>query len=271
MVRDLAPFDCQTGILVVGHGSREPEGNEPLLELCCGIEQRLGITPVQPCYLELARPTIDDGLAALYRRGVERVIVFPLQLTAGRHVRYDIPCEVGRALARMSNMLVSFAEHLGTHPAMGEIADSRLRQAMTGQPESRLTEYLLVARGSRDPLVRGGILHWAKNRQLALERQLETCFLAMTQPTFDDALKKVLSRNPQRIVVQPYLLYPGRLLHRIHSTVADMAAQNPHIDWVVAGALGPDDRIIDFAIELALDAKERDFRREFDLQPIRRA
>lgn len=268
---DLAAFDSQTGILMVGHGSRQPEGNEALIELCRSMELRLGITPVQPCYLELARPSIDEGLASLYRRGVERVIVLPLQLTAGRHVRYDIPCEVGRSLAKLSNMFVSFADHLGAHPAISDIADSRLQEAMNGRAGNTTTEYLLVARGSRDPLVRGGILRWAENRRMTLGGPFKPCFLAMNQPIFEDGLKDALAKNPERIVVQPYLLYAGRLLQRIQTTVSNMALKNPRIDWVVAGPLGPDDRLLDFALELAVDAKHRDFHRESHLLPVKRA
>lgn len=248
---------------MVGHGSRDPDGNRPLLEICRSMESRLAVTPVQPCYLELARPTIDEGLAALDRRGVVRVIVVPLQLTAGRHVRYDIPCEVGRSLAKLSNTLVCFTEHLGAHPQLVDIAHSRLQEALDGRAKKRgVTEFVLAARGSRDPLVRGEVLRWAANRRIGdNDCGFTPCFLAMTQPTFEDALQNAVSRAPDRIVVQPHLLYPGRLLQRIHTHVAEMAAESPHIEWVSVGALGPDPRIVDYALDLATDATERSFRR----------
>ena len=260
----LAPFDSQTGILLVGHGSREPDGNQPLPELCRGVETQLGITPVQPSYLELTRPTIDEGLGVLYRRGVERVVIVPLQLTAGRHVRYDIPCEVGKSLAKMSNMSVCFTDHLGPHPVLSDIADSRLHEALSNYgPASGPIEHILVARGSRDPLVRGGILSLGESRQASSGGSRCTpCFLAMAEPTFEDVLRMVVSREPARVVVQPHLLYPGRLLNRIKSTVEQMSVQHPHIEWVVVNALGPDARLIDAVIDLAVEACEKDFHRQ---------
>lgn len=249
---------------MVGHGSREHEGNAPLLRLCRDMERRLGITPVQPCYLELARPTIADGLGALHRRGVERVIVVPLQLTAGRHVRYDIPCEVGRALAKLSNMFVCFTNHLGDHPTLIDLADSRLNEALAGRSAARgPTQYLLVARGSRDPLVRGEIVRWAARRRIGYDEEgFNPCFLAMTRPTFETGLRTALSRSPARIVVQPHLLYPGRLLQRIRTTVQQMAVDTPHVEWVEVGPLGPDGRLADCVLDLAVEASERDFQRE---------
>lgn len=245
---------------MVGHGSREHAGNAPLLELCRDLEVRLGITPVQPCYLELARPTIAEGLGALHRRGVERVIVVPLQLTAGRHVRYDIPCEVGRALAKLSNMAVCFTEHLGAHPTLVDVADSRLAEALAGRSlADGPTEYVLVARGSRDPLVRGEIVRWAASRR---NEEFTACFLAMTRPTFEIGLRTALSRSPVRIVVQPHLLYPGRLLQRIRMTLQRMAGEVPNVEWVQVDSLGPDGRLADCVLDLAIEASERDFRRE---------
>ena len=232
----------------------------------CVVEWRWdsGSRRSNPCYLELARPTIDEGLASLYRRGVERVIVVPLQLTAGRHVRYDIPSEVGRSLAKLSNMLVGFTEHLGAHPTLMEIADLRLQEALDGRPlTAGSTEYILVARGSRDPLVRGEIIQLAKSRQIeAGDGEFTPCFLAMAQPTFEDVLKLAMARKPDRIVVQPHLLYPGRLLHRVQTTLLQLAAGNPHIEWVSVHTLGPDHRLVDSVLDLAIAATERDFRRE---------
>ncbi len=233
-----------------------------LLGLCDSLEKRLRPTPVQPCYLELAQPTIEDGLSALYRRGVSRAIVVPLQLTAGRHVRYDIPGEVGRFLAKTTCMDVSFTEHLGAHPRMLELAECRLHEALEGrEPSAGPTEYVLVARGSRDPLVRGEILRVAECRKIHGERgNFEVCFLAINQPTLEQGLEIVLAKSPSRIVVQPHLLYPGTLLHKIQTRVAELNRRNPHIEWILTGALGPDPCLVDWVLDLASEATERDLR-----------
>ncbi|NLS96570.1 MAG: sirohydrochlorin chelatase [Planctomycetaceae bacterium] len=262
----MVPFDsgAETGILVVGHGSRDPGSNLPLPGLCREVALRLRGTPVQPCYLELARPTIDEGLTALSRRGVTRTIVVPLLLTAGRHVRFDIPSEVGRSLARLSNMLVCFTAHLGSHPQLVSIANSRLAETLDGRP-ARLshTKYVLVARGSRDPLVRGEVSRWAASRRFEdREADFLPCFLSLTQPTLDDGLQRAMADLPARIVVQPHLLYPGRLLSQIRSRVERLGKQFPHIEWVSVGALGPDPRLVDCVLDLAVQASGNHFTRE---------
>ena len=265
-VEELVPLDlgAEIGILLVGHGSRGSGSNLPLLGLCREVELRLEGTPVQPCYLELAHPTIDEGLTALSRRGVTQTVVVPLLLTAGRHVRYDIPSEVGRSLARLSNMLVCFTEHLGSHPELVSIADSRLTEALDGLPaRPGRTNYLLVARGSRDPLVRGEVSRWAASRRFGDEEAgFLPCFLSMTQPTFEDGLQRAMEDLPARIVVQPHLLCPGRLLSQIQSRVEGLGKQIPHIEWVSVGALGPDPRLVDCVLDLVVQASGNRFTRE---------
>lgn len=262
----MVPFDSgdETGILVVGHGSREPGSNPPLLGLCREVELTLRGTPVQPCYLELAHPTIDEGLTALFRRGVTRTIVVPLLLTAGRHVRHDIPSLVGRSLARLSNMFVCFTEHLGSHPQMVAIADSRLAEALDGLPaRPGRTKYVLVARGSRDPLVRGEFFRWVASRRFEDDGAgFLPCFLSMAQPTLEDGLQTAMEGEPGRIVVQPHLLFPGRLVERIHTRAEELRRKFPHVGWVTAGALGPDPRLADCVVDLAVHASGHRFTRE---------
>jgi sirohydrochlorin ferrochelatase len=84
----------------------------------------------------------------------------------------------------------------------------------------------------------------------------------MTQPTFEEALQQAISKSPARIVVQPYLLYPGRLLQQIHARLAELSRQIPHIEWVSAGALGPDVRLVDCVLDFAIQATEGSFSRQ---------
>ncbi len=251
---DLA--DRQTGILLVGHGSRDPAGHRPVRDLCRGLEQRLETAVVEPCYLELAEPTIEDGLAALARRGVREGIVVPLQLAAGRHVRCDIPSEVGRILVGIPQFYVSFTEHLGASGGLQEIAENRLREALSTHAASRgPTEFVLVARGSRDPSVRQEILQVADSRRMAAgDRTFSACFLAITQPSMEETLEICLRRNPSRIVIQPYLLYPGRLFRQIEKRIGQLRRRFPHIEWILAGPLGPDPSLVDCVAGLVRDA-----------------
>ena len=94
-----------TGVLLVGHGSREPEGVTEFLDTARLVAQRAGQAVVEPCFLEFARPTIDEGYCRLIERGARRVVVVPALLFAAGHGRRDIPAAVAAVAAK--NLAVS--------------------------------------------------------------------------------------------------------------------------------------------------------------------
>lgn len=251
-------LEAQTGILLVGHGTRQPEGSRAFLALCREAAVRAGKVAVEPCFLELGEPAIGRGLTNLARRGVSRAVVVPIQLTAGRHVRHDIPNQVHQALKGLPGLALVFAGHLGSHRGLLELAEIRLGDALAGCEERSSTTVVLVARGSCDMQARSEIFSLARiRRQRDGANDVVGCFLAMSEPVLDDVLPQVILTKPDRVVVQPHLLLPGRLSKRVESIVRDMSARYPQIEWIVAGTLGPDSRLAGFALDLAREGLAR--------------
>ena len=83
-------------LLLVAHGSRRESSNEEVRQLTAQLEARAGkrYQSVTCAFLELAEPSIPDGIEACIQAGAEEVIVLPYFLSAGRHVIEDIPREV---------------------------------------------------------------------------------------------------------------------------------------------------------------------------------
>ena len=55
-------------------------------------------------YLEFARPTIRDGLAALAKRGARQIFAIPGMLLAASHVKRDLPREISAFMADNSEI-----------------------------------------------------------------------------------------------------------------------------------------------------------------------
>jgi sirohydrochlorin ferrochelatase len=91
---------------------------------------------VEAAYLELASPTIPEGVRRCVDQGAWRVALFPYFLSAGVHVTEDL--DALRAHFRQEYPEVEFVlcPPLGLHPAMVEIVCDRLREglAATGTP-----------------------------------------------------------------------------------------------------------------------------------------
>lgn len=116
-----------TRLVTVAHGTRHEPGNEVATAVTARAGARLGL-PAVTSYVELAEPLFSNIMAT----GEASVVVVPLLLSAGHHIRRDIGA--GRAL--------------GPHPLLAVAQVTRLIEAgaRPGQP------VVMVAAGSRDPL-----------------------------------------------------------------------------------------------------------------------
>lgn len=102
-------------LLIVAHGSRRATSNDEVRQLAEQIRSMPGlpVDEVVTAFLELAEPSIPDGLEACIQRGASEVLVFPYFLAAGRHVVEDIPAEIAPVVERYPEIKVSITPHLG--------------------------------------------------------------------------------------------------------------------------------------------------------------
>lgn len=73
---------------------------------------------VDCAFLEIAEPSIPEGLERSIERGAEEVVIFPHFLAAGRHVTEDIPAEVASVEVKYPGVSVRIAPHLGASSLM---------------------------------------------------------------------------------------------------------------------------------------------------------
>lgn len=117
-------------MLVVAHGSRRAQSNDEVRALARQLhEQTQDFDSVGCAFLELAEPSIPDGLRQAIAAGAREVVVVPYFLSAGRHVVKDIPEEVAIVRAEHPDIAITVAPYLGAAP---ELAGLLLRQARSG-------------------------------------------------------------------------------------------------------------------------------------------
>ena len=120
-------------LLVVAHGSRRAESNDEVRQLTGRLESQTEsvFDRVQCAFLELAEPSIPDGLRAALHAGAEQVTVVPYFLSAGRHVVTDIPAEIDVVRGEYPDADIMLAPYLGAAPGL---VDLLLQQAQNTSP-----------------------------------------------------------------------------------------------------------------------------------------
>jgi sirohydrochlorin cobaltochelatase len=129
------------GLLVIGHGSRRGEANATVFALAeelAGepIPSAAGSpawSAVEVAFLDVLRPSIGDGYAALVDAGCTEIVAHPFFLFAGRHTARDIPAALAAAQGAHPGTTWTMTEPLGLH--QGVIQTVRARIAASLDPE----------------------------------------------------------------------------------------------------------------------------------------
>jgi sirohydrochlorin cobaltochelatase len=231
----------QSGLLLVGHGTRSAAGKRQFLELAAHVARRLAPAPVQPAFLELQEPDIRQAIALLAGRGATRLVVAPLLLFSADHARHDIPSAAHAALARAEHRGLSAvqADVLGLHPAMVELSSLREAEALAGRPPLApdATCLLLVGRGTSDAAAVAEMHAFASQRRAGHAGQVEVAFVAVARPSLGEQLANLATQGPRRVVVQPHLLFEGEVADSIQREVEDFSQRHPNQEWIVTSVL----------------------------------
>ncbi|TKC83008.1 cobalamin biosynthesis protein CbiX [Trinickia terrae] len=81
------------GIILFGHGARDPRWAEPFQRLADKLRAARGATagPVSLAFLELMTPNLPAAVAEQAASGCTRITVVPVFFGQGGHVRRDLP------------------------------------------------------------------------------------------------------------------------------------------------------------------------------------
>jgi sirohydrochlorin ferrochelatase len=206
-------------LVTVAHGTRTPAGNDVAREITSRAGALLGMEAVAS-FVELSTPL----LASVVADSSEPTAVVPLLLSAGYHVRHDLP----RGVREVSGPVV-LGPPLGPSPLIAAAQVERLREAgaSTGQP------VVMVAAGSRDALATRDL----RSAVSLLTRAWGAPVRLATLAGRGDRPAEVVRPSD---AVSPYLLATGHFAHRCRAeappgaVVADVIGVHPHVVELVA-------------------------------------
>jgi len=129
-------------LLLVDHGSKVRTANDHLrlvaeLVQCRAKEQCQTSQDAKPpfsiieiAHMELAEPSIEDGIEACLARGATSIVVLPYFLAPGRHAMTDIPRMVDEILAKRSRTIpYRISPILGLHEYLADLVLLRAQES----------------------------------------------------------------------------------------------------------------------------------------------
>jgi len=243
-VLSLPPLPYQRPLLLVGHGSRDADGRQSLLDFAAAYQALDTSRPVIPCFLELTEPTILQGVETCVSQGYTDLSVLPVLLFAARHNKFDVTNELDRARQHFPQVKFHYGRHFGITPAILELWRSRL--AELDKPEwnpngiaREDTVLLFVGRGSSDPDANGDVYKLARMLwEGSGYHTVETCFIGITHPRLEEGFRRSRLYQPKRIIVLPYFLFTGVLVKKINDIAAQQQSQFPECEITCLPEMG---------------------------------
>jgi sirohydrochlorin cobaltochelatase len=81
----------KSGLVLFAHGARDPRWAAPFQAILATLRARRPDLPAQLAFLELMTPDLPAAAQSLVQQGCTRIVVVPLFLGSGGHLRSDLP------------------------------------------------------------------------------------------------------------------------------------------------------------------------------------
>ncbi|MDG5472368.1 sirohydrochlorin chelatase [Jeotgalibacillus sp. ET6] len=206
-------------ILYIGHGTRSKKGAEEARQFLEAVMEHVNAPIQEISFLELTEPFIEEGFRRCVERGATEIKIVPVFLLTAGHIKQDIPNELAPLLNRYPDISITTADALGVQEvildAIAELVKRHINDSI-----SLSDSILLVGRGSSDPQTRIAFEQITAGIKTRLGiADIDVCYLAAIEPTFDQGLEMITAKAKGRIIVVPYLLFGGLLLSEVQQKV----------------------------------------------------
>jgi sirohydrochlorin ferrochelatase len=268
----LAPIASPTAVALLAHGSKRGTATElGMHAIRQRLQDRLPQVLVGLAFFEFLHPTLEELVREFAGRGIARVVVQPYFLFDGKEITLDIPEELERVAAAVPGVALAQAGSLGVDDRLVDHVARRVEGALRGLcqykpvagrlPSTRdrgTVGVVLCNRGSRrqyDPGDRLRELCAALSARLGQGTLVEPAQAENggEDLTIEAAARRLVAAGTERVVVVPYLHFPGKVLFvNIAPAVQKAQAEHPLAKFYLAWTLCANDAAIDICVDRIL-------------------
>lgn len=186
-------------LVLCAHGSRSATAQAATARICAAVQAALPGVLVVETWVDVQTP---DVVARCLQFADRPVVIVPLLLSAGYHVRHDL----ARAVQGHPQHVVTPA--LGPDRRLSRLLSRRLHEAA---PPASGTEdpLVLIAAGSSDARATEDVQAQAEDLADLLGRDVRVGYLSAAQPEASRAIAAVGAQTGRPVVALSYLVAPG--------------------------------------------------------------
>ncbi|MBW7902640.1 MAG: CbiX/SirB N-terminal domain-containing protein [Rhodocyclaceae bacterium] len=93
-------MEDNAALILFAHGARDPAWADPMRRVRAAVLERTPAARVELAFLEFMSPDLETCATALADEGFARIVVVPMFIAQGGHLKKDVPVLVDRLRAR---------------------------------------------------------------------------------------------------------------------------------------------------------------------------
>lgn len=208
-----------------------PSGNDPVPFRSRPLPQGdySDLPLVGTATLEAAEHSLAEQIVQFADRiatqDVQQIVIVPLFLLAGVHVKEDLPDEIATARQQLpSGPQISCLPYLGSHRQFKHYVAGRLAK-------TKADRCVLLAHGSRRPAGNRAI------QQLGKVLDTDVAFWSVA-PDLETQVYNLMQQGHQHIAIAPFFLFPGSITDAITHRTEQIAEHLPKLALRLLSPLG---------------------------------
>jgi sirohydrochlorin cobaltochelatase len=228
-------------VLMVGHGSRDAEGNDQVRQFIENVKPDLDSSLlVETCFLEFESPNVNEGIDNCIQKGASHVLVIPIMLLPAGHSKIHIPAAIDAAKEKYRDVQFTYGRPIGIHEETLEICKNRLEEIGENVKEPDPdTAVILLGRGGSDPDANSDLYKITRLLWEKLEYKIiEPAFMGVTNPLVREGVERCLKLGAKKVIILPYFLFTGILIKRLEEVVKELEQAYPEHEFKLAGYFG---------------------------------
>jgi sirohydrochlorin ferrochelatase len=108
-------------LLIIDHGSKRKAANHMLFDMVKLLREKRPALIIHGAHMELAAPTIEEGINKCIENGATHIIAHPYMLSPGRHATEDIPQLIKSILHGYPEITFEVTGPLGIAPCLVQL------------------------------------------------------------------------------------------------------------------------------------------------------
>lgn len=120
------------GLLILVHGSKSKEADVMTQELVKKLQEKERTAFLEIGYgaLQISSPTAEEGIRDLIEKGMEEIIVVPMFLFEGVHIKSDVPALMESIKDKYPQVKIKLGKHIGADNRLVDIIHERALETL---------------------------------------------------------------------------------------------------------------------------------------------